>query len=105
MRDRLSRSKASFDDRIRLRRFNYGCICFIFMAFSARIGEIYILTNPHLRRNHLQMFGNLLADDLHLFTALGTFAFFFTEFMLHGVGLNVLGKLVEAAGDICVLLH
>ena len=44
------------------------------------------------------MLGHLLTDDLHLFTALGTFAFFFTEFMLHGVGLDVLGKLVKAAG-------
>ena len=63
MRDRLSRSKASFDDRIRLRRFNYGCICFIFMAFSARIGEVYILTDPYLRRDYLKVLGDLLVSS------------------------------------------
>ena len=72
------RGKASFNDRIRLRRFNDGCIRLILMTIPAGIGVVNILTNPHLRRDHLQMFGDLLADNLHLFAALGTFAFFFT---------------------------
>ena len=43
------------------------------------------------------MLGYLLTDNLHLFTALGTFAFFFTKLMLDSIGLDVLGKLVKAA--------
>ena len=92
------RGKASFNDRIWLRRFNDGCIRFILMALFAGIGEVNILTNDGFCRDYLKMLGHLLADNLHLFTALGTFALFFTEFVFNGVGLNVLRKLVEAAG-------
>ena len=74
------------------------------MALLTGIGEVNILTNPHLCRDHLQMLGDLLADDFHLFTALGAFALFFAELMLDSVGLDVLGKLVEAAGLLLALI-
>ena len=104
MRDRLSRSKAAFDDRIQLRCFNYRCIRFILMTLFACIGKVYILTDPYLRRDHLKVLDDLLADDLHLFTALGTFAIFSAELMLDGVGLDVFGKLVEASGLLLALV-
>ena len=104
MRDRLSRSKAAFDDRIRLRCFDHRSIRFILMTLFACVGKVYVLTDSYLCRDHLQMFGDLLADDFHLFTAIGTSAFFFTELMLDGVGLDVLGELVKAAGLLLTLI-
>lgn len=61
-----SSSKTSLDYRVRMRCFDNGCIRFFLMTLPARIGEVYI------------------------FSALGTFALFFIEFMLNGVGLDVL---------------
>ncbi len=104
MRDRLSRSKAAFDDRIRLRCFDHRSICFILMTLFACVGKVYVLTDSYLCRDHLQMLGYLFTDDLHFFAALGTFALFFTEFMLNGIGLDVLRELVEAAGLLLALI-
>ena len=98
MRYSFRRGKTPLDDRVRLRRFSDGSIRLVLMALLAGIGEVNILTNDGFCRDYLQMLGDLLADDFHLFTALGAFALFFTELMLDGVGLDVLGKLVEAAG-------
>ena len=40
-----------------------------------------------------QVIGDILVDDFHLFTAVRTLAIFFTELLLNGIVLDVLGKL------------
>ena len=47
------------------------------------------------------MLGDLLADDFHLFTSLGTLLLFITEFELDNIGFYVFRKLVKAT---CLLL-